>query len=106
MLKIITDLKRRIKERNNPLTAEYAYTLCKYDRKLTEEQVFHRAVETINSNIKDRNSSCTLFEYDSTYPNMKNALINYYVNLGYYVLPIDADEHIKQPKLLIVWERC
>ena len=39
MLKIITDLKRRIKERNNPLTAEYAYTLRKYDRKLTEEQV-------------------------------------------------------------------
>ena len=105
MLKIITDLKRRIRERNNPLTAEYAYTLRKYDRKLTEEQVFHRAVETINNNIKDRNSSCTLFEYDSTYPNMKNALINYYVNLGYYVLPIDTDAHIKQPKLLIVWER-
>ena len=85
MLKIITDLKRRIKERNNPLTAEYAYTLRKYDRKLTEEQVFHRAVETINDNIKDRNSSCTLFEYDITYRNMKNDLINYYVNLGYYV---------------------
>ena len=54
MLKIITDLKQRIKERNNPLTAEYAYTLRKYDRKLTEEQVFHRAVETINDNIKER----------------------------------------------------
>ena len=105
MLKLVTYLKQKYDERKDPLTAEYAYTLKRYNKKLTAEQVFRQALEEINDRIKGSYSSCILFEYDNTYSEMKQKLIDYYENLGFYVLHIDVNDSIKQPKLLIVWER-
>lgn len=104
MLKIITDLKRRIKERNNPLTSEDAYTLNKYGKRMDEAEVLSDALSFINDCIKMTSKTYVIFEYDFTYPDMRESITKYYTDLDYHVLHI-KEEYMNKPKLMISWER-
>lgn len=104
MLEIITTLWLRIKGKTEPLTSEDAYTLKKYGKRMDEAEVLSDALSFINDCIKMTSKTYVVFEYDFTYPDMRESITKYYTNLGYHVLHI-KEEYMSKPKLMISWER-
>lgn len=106
------ELLEKIKEsvKRKTITASEAYTLSKYNQKLTEEEIFRRAIDNINSNIsiKSQNGgSSIIYEFDYTFKDMQENLVKYFTDLGYNVLILDnkISEFIKTPKMAIFWEK-
>ena len=104
MLEIITALWLRIKGKSEPLTSEDAYTLKKYGKRMDEAEVLSDALSFINDCIKMASKTYVVFEYDFTYPDMRESITKYYTDLGYHVLHI-KEEYMSKPKLMISWER-
>ena len=104
MLEVITTLWLRIKGKSEPLTSEDAYTLKNYGKRMDEAEVLSDALSFINDCIRMTSKTYVVFEYDFTYPDMRESITKYYTDLGYHVLHI-KEEYMSKPKLMISWER-
>jgi len=106
--KFINKVKNVISRK--PLNAETAYTLSVYGQRMSKDNVYQKSISDIESRIELRSQNkgtSILYEYDNNFPTMGEDIMKYFKDLGYIVLMIDSStfKEIKNPKLLISWER-
>ena len=107
---ILNKIKDTIVPKKKVINAEGAYTLFKYGQQLTEDEIYHRSIDSINNSIAARSQggkTYCLYEFDNTFAKMGENISKYFTEMGFAVIIIDENlcKNIKSPKILICWER-
>lgn len=107
---ILNKIKDTIVPKKKVINAEGAYTLFKYGQQLTEDEIYHRSIDSINNSIAARSQggkTYCLYEFDNTFAKMGENISKYFTEMGFAVIIINENlcKNIKSPKILICWER-